>query len=134
MAFKATSKKTQSPPGKRTRKAKFQADLAPAEDRSMRVLKAELELTSNTDFLSDALALFRWAVSERKLGHRIVSESVSGERRGLVFPRLERVAPDASLPRVEIQWTERELESLAKLASRPKADPPTEALIRAMRD
>lgn len=100
----------------------------------MRVLKEELQLTSNTDFLSDALALFRWAVSERKLGHRIISESVSGERQVLMFPRLERVAPDLALPRVEIQWTERELESLAQLASAPKADPPTEALIRAMRD
>jgi hypothetical protein len=134
MALKAKSKSVQSPPGKRARKAKFQADLAPAEDRTMRVLKEELQLTSNTDFLSDALALFRWAVSERKLGHRIISESVSGERRVLVFPRLERVAPDVALPRVEIQWTERELESLAQLASRPQADPPTEALIRAMRD
>lgn len=100
----------------------------------MRVLKEELQLTSNTDFLSDALALFRWAVSERKLGHRIISENLSGERQVLMFPRLERVAPDLALPRVEIQWTERELESLAQLASAPKADPPTEALIRAMRD
>jgi hypothetical protein len=133
MAPRVHSKKSQSTPAKR-RKAKFQADLAPAEDRTMRALKEELELASNTDFFSDALALFRWAVSERKLGHRIVSESVSGERRVLVFPRLERVAPDVALPRVEIQWTARELENLAKLASRPNADAPTDALIRAMRD
>jgi len=98
------------------------------------LLKAELQLTSNTDFFSDAIALFRWAVSERKLGHRIVSESASGERNVLVFPRLERVAPDLALPRVEIKWTERELESLAKLASAPNASSPTEALIRALRD
>jgi hypothetical protein len=77
--------------------------------------------------------LFRWAVSERKLGHRIVSESASGERRVLVFPRLERVAPDLALPRVEIKWTERELESLAALSSAPDENPPTEALIRALR-
>ena len=51
----------------RPRKAKFQADIAPAEDRTVRLLKAELQLTSNTDFFSDAIALFRWAVSERKL-------------------------------------------------------------------
>ena len=100
----------------------------------MRVLKEELQLTSNTDFLSDALALFRWAVSERKLGHRIISESASGERNVLMFPRLERVAPDVALPRVEIQWTERELESLAKLASAPEPNLPTKNLIRAMRD
>jgi hypothetical protein len=73
-------------------------------------------------------------VSERKLGHRIVSESANGERKVLVFPRLERVAPDLVLPRAEIQWTERELESLAKLASAAEADPPTDALIRALRD
>jgi hypothetical protein len=33
------------------------------------LLKEELQLTSNTDFLSDAVALFHWAVSERRLGH-----------------------------------------------------------------
>jgi|ERR1039458_4015074 hypothetical protein len=116
------------------RKTKFQADLAPADDRMVRLLKEELQLTSNTDFLSDALALFRWAVSERKLGHRIISENSAGERQILVLPRLERVAPEFSLPRLEIQWTPRELESLAKLASAPEANRPTEALIRAMRD
>lgn len=100
----------------------------------MRLLKEELQLSSNSDFLSDALALFRWAVSERKLGHRIVSESASGERKILLFPRLERVAPDLVLPRVEIKWTGRELESLAELASAGEANRPTDALIRAMRD
>jgi hypothetical protein len=114
------------------RKSKFQADLAPSEDRMMRALKAELQLTSNTDFLSDALALFRWAVSERKRGHRIVSESLTGERKILVFPRLERVAPDVALPRVDIRWTAKELESLTELVSAKPAEP-TETLVRAMR-
>jgi hypothetical protein len=118
----------------KARKAKFQADLAPAEDRTVRLLKEELQLSSNTDFLSDAVALFRWAVSERKLGHRILSESANGDRKVLVFPRLERVAPDLILPRVEIEWTERELASLAELASATEAHPPTEMLIRALRD
>jgi hypothetical protein len=112
---------------------KFQADLAPAEDRAVRTLKQELQLRSNSDFLSDAVALFRWAVSERRLGHHIVSETPSGERRVLVLPRLERVAPDANIPRIEISWTERELASLAALAS-AEPQPPSDALLRAMRD
>ena len=131
MALKAKKKRVEA---QRPRKAKLQADLAQAEDRTVRLLKDELQLTSNTDFLSDAVALFHWAVSERRLGHRIVSESATGERKVLVFPRLERVAPDLMLPRVEIKWTERELTSLAELASAPEANPPTEALIRALRD
>jgi hypothetical protein len=98
----------------------------------VRGLKQELQLTSNTDFLSDAVALFRWAVWERKRGHRIFSEAETGERKELVFPRLERVAPELALPRVEIPWTPRELESLADLASREPANP-TETLVRAMR-
>src|SRR5207244_12739485 len=106
-----------------TRKSKFQADLAPAEDRMVRGLKQELQLTSNSDFLSDALALFRWAVWERKRGHRIFSETETGARKELVLPRLERVAPEIMLPRVEISWTPRELESLAELASREPAQP-----------
>jgi hypothetical protein len=93
-----------------------------------------LQLSSNTDFLSDAVALYRWAVSERRLGHKIVSESASGERKVLLFPRLERVAPDVALPRVEINWTKGELESLAKLVSAGEANPPTDALNRATRD
>jgi hypothetical protein len=114
------------------RKTKFQADLAPSEDSMVRVLKAELQLTSNTDFLSDAVALFHWAVAERKRGHRIVSESSAGERRTLVFPRLERVAPQVNLPQVEIRWTDKELESLAGLVSGQPAEP-TKTLARAMR-
>jgi hypothetical protein len=117
---------------KPVRKSKFQADLAPAEDRMVRGLKQELQLSSNTDFLSDALALFRWAVRERKRGHRIFSETETGERKELVFPRLERVAPEVALPRVEISWSPREIETLADLASSEPAQP-TEGLIRAMR-
>jgi len=98
----------------------------------VRALKAELQLTSNSDFLSDALTLFRWAVSERKRGHRIVSESATGERKILVFPRLERVAPELDLPHVEMDWTDCEIESLFELSQRQPAEP-TEALIRAMR-
>jgi hypothetical protein len=116
----------------RPRKSKFQADLAPPEDQMVRALKAELQMTSNSDFLSDALTLFRWAVSERKRGHRILSESATGERRILVFPRLERVAPELDLPRVQIPWTSQELESLAELV-RAQPTKPTDALVRAMR-
>src|SRR5258708_18216916 len=134
MALKTIKDRIEDPPISRRRKTKFQADLAPAEDRTVRLLKEELQLSSNSDFLSDALALFRWAVSERKLGHRIMSESASGERKVLLFPRLERVAPDLVLPRVDIKWTGRELESLAELASSAEANRPTDALIRAMRD
>jgi hypothetical protein len=119
-------------PSPKMRKSKFQADLAPSEDGMVRALKAELQMTSNTDFLSDALALFRWAVSERKRGHVIVSESSTGERNILVFPRLERVAPEVALPHVDIHWSDKELESLAQLASGQPAEP-TKALIQAMR-
>ena len=132
MALKTRQARMQSQSPKTARKSKFQADLAPAEDRMVRGLKQELQLNSNRDFLSDALALFRWAVWERKRGHRIFSESETGERKELVFPRLERVAPEIALPRVEISWTSRELESLADLASREPANP-TEALIRSLR-
>src|SRR6266481_7836853 len=117
MALKTRKERIAAPAVSPRRKAKFQADLAPAEDRSVRLLKEELQLSSNTDFLADAVALFRWAVSERRLGHRIISETLSGERRVLVFPRLERVAPEANLPRIEIAWTESELASLAELVS-----------------
>jgi hypothetical protein len=127
-------KRVAAPAVRRARRTKFQADLAPADDRSVRALKKELQLSSNTDFLADAVALYRWAVSERRQGHRIVSESAHGERRVLVFPRLERVAPDEALPRVRIDWTRRELKHLAEMAAAEEANPPTDALVRALRD
>jgi len=132
MTLKTKQARKQPRSQQTARKSKFQADLAPAEDRMVRGLKEELQLSSNTDFLSDALALFRWAVWERKRGHRIFSETETGERKELVFPRLERVAPGLALPRVDIPWTPRELESLADLASKEPAIP-TETLIRARR-
>lgn len=119
-------------PAPKVRKTKFQADLAPSEDRMVRSLKAELEMTSNSDLFTDALALFRWAVGERKRGHRILSESATGERKVLLFPRLERVAPEVNLPQAEIAWTPREIESLAQLVTGKPAEP-TETLVRAMR-
>jgi hypothetical protein len=130
MTLTALSKPNETP--QRTKKLKFQADLAPSEESRLRALKAELQMTSNSDFLSDALTLFRWAVSERRRGHHILSESESGERKILVFPRLERVAPELDLPRVDLRWSEREIESLAELALGQPAEP-TDALIRAMR-
>ena|ERR1035438_5038536 len=128
------SKRNQTATSRRPRNAKFQADLAPADDRAVRALKQDLQVRSNTDLLADAVALFRWAVSERRLGHRIVSEAPGGERKVLLFPRLERVAPDSNLPRVEIAWTQKELASLGELVSWTEPQAPTEALIRAVRD
>lgn len=115
------------------RKPKFQADLPVVEDNLVRSLKEELQLTSNSDFLSEAVALFKWAVGERKRGHTILSESAAGEKRILVLPRLERVAPpEINLPLVTIDWTQEQLENLAKIATSDAAQP-TEALIRAMK-
>jgi hypothetical protein len=132
MALNTRQVRRPSQPGRGMRKSKFQADLAPAEDRMVRGLKQDLQLNSNTDFLSEALALFYWAVMERKRGRRIFSETGAGERKELVLPRLERVAPELALPHVEIAWSQRELESLAAMIS-GEPEKPTEALIRAMR-
>jgi hypothetical protein len=99
----------------RTKKTKFQADMVPSDERMLSALKSELELTSNSDFLSDAVALFRWAVAERRSGHKILSESASGERKILVFPRLERVAPEFLLPHVELEWSEGERDAFARI-------------------
>ncbi len=52
MALKTRKKRIEAPAITQRRKTKFQADLAPAEDRSVRLLKEELQLSSNTDFLS----------------------------------------------------------------------------------
>ncbi len=56
MEVNSKKKRAEAQATNRPRKAKFQADFAPAEDRTVRLLKAELQLTSNTDFFFDAIA------------------------------------------------------------------------------
>jgi len=103
---------------------KFQADLAPSDAGALQRLKQDLEVRSNADFLAEAVSLIRWAVCERRRGCLIVSESVTGEKRVLVSPRLERVAPEQPvLPHVEIHWTKQQLEDFSQLASGPPAAP-----------
>ena len=108
--------------------SKFQADLAPSDATALHALKADLEVRSNADFLSEAVALIRWAVSERRRGNTIVSESATGEKRILVSPRLERVAPPEPLPQVQINWTKKQMESFARLASKPASEPTPELI------
>ena len=102
---------------------KFQADLAPSDAGTLQRLKQDLEVRSNADFLAEAVSLIRWAVSERRRGCVIVSESATGEKRVLVSPRLERVAPEQAVPHVEIHWTKEQLESFGQVASGPAAAP-----------
>jgi hypothetical protein len=112
---------------------KFQADLAPSDAGTLQRLKQDLEVRSNADFLAEAVSLIRWAVSERRRGCLIVSESITGEKRVLVSPRLERVAPEQPvLPLVEIHWTKQQLESFGQLVSGPPA-PPSPALLDLMK-
>ena len=125
----ATTRKSRK---KTLRKPKFQADLAPADDRILRLLKQELQLNSNSDFMTEAIALFQWAVAERRRGHRIVSEDTTGKKHVLLLPRLERVAPESMLPYVDIDWSEKELQTLREI-SRAEPAEPTELLKRAMR-
>lgn len=47
-------------------------------------------------------------------------------------PRLKLVVPTVGFPHVTINWTEKELNHLAKLLTSEPAEP-TEALIRAMK-
>src|SRR5437667_12382106 len=101
MALKTKQIRKQPQTERAARKSKFQADLAPAEDRMVRGLKQELQLTSNTDFLSDAVALFRWAVWEGKPGPAILSEAKTGEGRDWGFRAFERAALDLALHGVE---------------------------------
>jgi hypothetical protein len=111
---------------------KFQADLAPSDAGALQRLKQDLEVRSNADFLAEAVSLIRWAVSERRRGCVIVSESATGEKRVLVSPRLERVAPEQPVPHVELRWTKEQLQSFGQLASGPPAAP-TPALLDLMK-
>jgi hypothetical protein len=111
---------------------KFQADLAPSDAGALQRLKQDLEVRSNADFLAEAVSLIRWAVSERRRGCVIVSESATGEKRVLVSPRLERVAPEQPVPHVQLRWTKEQLQSFGRLASGPSAAP-TPALLDLMK-
>ncbi len=112
---------------------RFQADLSPRDAEILDLLKADLDIRSNAELLSEAVAILRWLVRERRSGRMVAS--FTGEDRPLhelVSPLLERVAPEYELPRVEINWTYGQLASLAALTSAEPA-PPTEALVRTMK-
>jgi hypothetical protein len=112
---------------------RFQADVSPRDAEILDSLKADLDIRSNAELLSEALAIIRWLVRERRSG-RVVASFIDDDRplHELVSPLLERVAPEYELPRVEINWTHEQLASLAELASAEPAAP-TEALVRAMK-
>jgi hypothetical protein len=110
---------------------KFQADIPVRDEQVLNCLKEELEVRSNADFLTKAIALFRWAVDERKKGCKIFTMSPLGEQRELVMPELERIAPELNLPFRSVGWTVDELDNFAELATK-KQPQPSEHLIRAM--
>jgi hypothetical protein len=110
---------------------KFQADIPSRDEQTLTYLMDILEVRSNADFLTKAVALFRWAVEERKKGCKIFTMSPLGEQRELVMPELERIAPELDLPFRSVGWHVDELENFAELASK-KQPQPTEHLIRAM--
>jgi hypothetical protein len=112
--------------------SKFQADLAASDAAALLVLKEQLEVRSNADFLSEAIAFMRWAVGERRRGSRILSESRTGERSILITPSLERVAPQEELPFLELHWTSEQLAAIAQFMSATPA-PPTPELKRAIK-
>jgi len=107
---------------------RFQAELTAKDAATLDSLVQQLGVRSNADFLAEALSLVGWIARERRSGHRIVSLDERNTVRELVSPLVERVAPQHELPRVEISWTDRELESLAKLLSAEPAEPAQELI------
>ena len=110
---------------------KFQADIPVRDEQVLNCLKEELEVRSNADFLTKAIALVRWAVEERKKGCKIFTMSPMGEQRELVMPELERIVPELNLPFRSVGWTIDELDNFAELATK-KQPQPTDHLVRAM--
>jgi hypothetical protein len=111
---------------------RFQAEI-PSKDASMlESLTKELAVQSNAELLGNLLSIASWIVSERRLGHHIVSLSDDRVSRELVSPLFERVAPQHELPHTDILWTKQELAQLAKRMAAPAALPNV-ALKRLMR-
>ena len=61
------------------------------------------------------------------------SKATQSRRQTKFRDDLASIEDRSALPRVEIQWTKRELASLAVLVASPHAPKPTSALIRAVR-
>jgi hypothetical protein len=61
------------------------------DDEIINELKTETDTRSTAQITNDALALFKWAVSEVKQGRVLVSQTESGtEEREIVMPILEK--------------------------------------------
>jgi hypothetical protein len=110
---------------------KFQADIPQRDEQAISCLMEELEVRSNADFLTKAITLLRWAVEERKKGCKIFTMSPLGQKRELVMPELERIAPELELPWSAVAWTIDELDNFGKLVTKDQPEPTTD-LVRAM--
>jgi hypothetical protein len=110
---------------------KFQADIPQKDEQMLNCLMDVLEVRSNADFLTKAIALFRWAVDERRKGCKIFTMSPLGHQRELVMPELERIGPEANVPWTSMGWTMEELDNFGAMATGEQPEP-GEHLIRAM--
>lgn len=111
---------------------RFQADLSPRDAAILDSLKSELDIRSNAELLTQALAIVSWLVRERRRGHTVASIDSENRARELVSPFVERAVVEHTLPRVDMDWTPQELASLAQLASAEPSEP-TKELAAAMR-
>ena len=109
---------------------KFQADIPPRDEQVLNCLMEVLEVRSNADFLSKAIALVRWAVDERKKGCKIFTMNPLGQQRELLMPELERIAPEFDVPWTSVGWTTGELDNFASMTKAEQPEP-SEHLVRA---
>jgi hypothetical protein len=111
---------------------RFQADLSAKDAALLDLLKKELDIRSNAELLSEAIAIMGWAVREKRSGRTVASVEENTPVRELVAPLLDRAALASYLPRVETAWTREEVINLAKLMSAEPPDP-ADALVTAVR-
>jgi hypothetical protein len=103
---------------------RFQAEIARRDYALVELLMRDLDVSTNGEFFSHILSIAGWAVSERRCGRKLTSMSFRGQPvRELVSPLLERAAPQPELPHFDLEWTEEEIGSIEKLATRPPASP-----------
>src|SRR6516164_1627596 len=92
---------------------RFQADLSAKDAALLDLLKKELDIRSNAELLSEAIAIMGWAGREKRSGRTVASVEENTPVRELVAPLLDRAALASYLPRVETAWTREEVINLA---------------------
>lgn len=112
----------------KTQTSPFRADLPLPEAAFVESVKAELGVNSNAKLLTEAAAIVKWVLKERRSGRRIVSFEEGTPMRELASAAVECATFAQAPPYAELQWTPKQLQRIQEVLSHNPEEPSPDLL------